>query len=103
MSDTNQPAAISTASGKPKRGKPFEPGKSGNPTGRPKIEGDVRALAQEHGPEAMMRLVGLMSDENPRVAVVACQAVLDRAYGKAPQSVEMTGDMRMQINVSFAD
>lgn len=91
-----------TAKAKP-RGKPFQPGNNANPHGRPKIEGDIRALAQQHGREAMLRLVGLMADENPRVAVVACQTVLDRAYGKAPQSIDLSGDVKFDIEVRFVD
>jgi len=53
------------------------------------VEGDIRALAQEAGPRAIKRLIALMDDDSPRIAVIACQAVLDRAYGKPGQSSEL--------------
>lgn len=71
----------------------FQKGRSGNPHGRPKVEGEVRTLAQKHGRAALERLVELMNSENERVAVVACQTILDRAYGKAPQSLHVDGEL----------
>jgi hypothetical protein len=73
-------------------GRPFEKGRSGNPGGRPKLEGEIRKLAQKHGPNALKRLVELMKSSNERVAVAAAQAVLDRAYGKPPQGLHIEGD-----------
>jgi hypothetical protein len=67
----------------------FQAGKSGNPHGRPKAEGKVRKFAQARGMDAIRTLVGLMKSENERVAVIAAQAVLDRGFGKAPQSFEL--------------
>jgi hypothetical protein len=73
-------------------GRRFQKGQSGNPGGRPKVECEIRALAQKHGPKALDRLVALMASENERVAVVAAQAILDRAYGKPPQALHFAGD-----------
>ncbi len=62
---------------------PWPKGVSGNPRGRPRkaVVHDVRALARQHAPEALQILVTLMHHEDPRVAVRAAEAVLDRAYG----------------------
>jgi hypothetical protein len=70
-------------------GRPFPKGQSGNPGGRPKAEGEIRELAQKHGPEALQRLVDLMGSANERVAVAAAQAVLDRAYGRPVQGLQL--------------
>ena len=70
----------------------FEKGKSGNPGGRPKEVAEVRRLAKEHGLAAIERLAELMSSDNERTAVAACEAILNRGYGRPPQSVSLTGD-----------
>ena len=71
---------------------PFEKGKSGNPGGRPKEVAEVRELAQKHGPAAIQRLVTLMSSDNERTAVAACEAILNRGYGRPAQSVTVAGE-----------
>ncbi len=71
----------------------FQKGRSGNPHGRPKAEGEIRDLGQTHGRADLERLVELMKSENERVAVIAAQAVLDRAYGKPPQSLQVDGEI----------
>jgi hypothetical protein len=66
-------------------------GQSGNPSGRPKEDADVaeaKRLARVHGPTAIARLAELAKSEDERVSVSACQAILDRAYGKPTQTVE---------------
>ena len=60
----------------------WKPGQSGNPGGRPKVAAEVRDLARQHGHEAIQRLVGLMHSSNEGVAVRACEALLDRGYGR---------------------
>lgn len=69
----------------------FQPGKSGNPGGRPKEAPEVKALAREYGHEAIEKLVELMRCDDRRVAAAACQALLDRGFGKPAQSMELTG------------
>jgi HEAT repeat protein len=64
---------------------------SGNPRGRPRIGIDVRALARKHGPEAFQTLVTLMRGDDARVAVRAAEAILDRAYGRPVQAMELLG------------
>jgi len=60
----------------------FQKGKSGNPGGRPVITSEVRELARSSARKALERIVKLMDDKNPRIALAAANAVLDRAYGK---------------------
>lgn len=72
---------------------PFEKGKSGNPGGRPKENAEIKALAREYGPRAVERLAELMDGDDPRVAVAASQALLDRGYGKPAQVIAGDDDM----------
>ncbi len=71
---------------------PFEKGKSGNPGGRPKEVAEVRELAKKHGPAEIRRLAKLMASENERTAVAACEAVLNRGYGRPAQSLTLAGE-----------
>jgi hypothetical protein len=41
------------------RGRPFPKGRSGNPGGRPRVAGELRALARRHAPEAIEELARL--------------------------------------------
>jgi hypothetical protein len=68
----------------------FKPGQTGNPGGRPRVVWEVRALAQQHAPAAIQRLVTLMTSEDERVSVAAAQALLDRALGRPEQAVAVT-------------
>ncbi len=64
------------------------PGLSGNPSGRPKIVGEVQALARKHAPAAFARVVALTESEDERVALSAAQEVLNRAWGKPVMQVQ---------------
>lgn len=66
----------------------FQPGQSGNASGnRGTAYGDVVRTARKYAPEAIDRLVELMRSDDERVAFVAAQAILDRAYGKARDQI----------------
>ena len=71
----------------------FQKGKSGNPGGRPKVLGDVQALARQYTPDAVETLASIMLDRDaaPAARVAAANAILDRGYGKAPQHI--TGEI----------
>lgn len=69
----------------------FKPGQSGNPSGRPKIPGDVVELARTHTREAISTLAAIMSNaEAPPASKIAAAAVLlDRGWGKPSQTVDL--------------
>ena len=60
----------------------WKPGQSGNPSGQTAEYGDVIRLAQSLSLRAIERLAELMESEDERVAAVACNEILDRAFGK---------------------
>jgi hypothetical protein len=60
----------------------WKPGQSGNPSGLNGQYGEAISLARQAAPDAVRRLVQLMGSDDERVAVVACNAILDRALGK---------------------
>lgn len=71
----------------------FEKGKSGNPGGRPKEDAEVKRLAREHTVEAINKLVEHMRSDNAKASVSACNAILDRGYGKPSQAVDHSGQV----------
>jgi hypothetical protein len=74
------------------RGRPFQPGVSGNPGGRPKSLGTLRALASSHAAEAIAELARLaMHARSETARIAAIRELLDRAYGKPAQFLA-TGD-----------
>jgi hypothetical protein len=84
-----------------RRSTSFKSGVSGNPGGRPKrpqtIEArriiiDVKALARECAPQAISTLEAIMLDPKapPAARIGAATAILDRAYGRPGQAVEVT-------------
>lgn len=79
---------------------PWEKGQSGNPDGRKREVTHVRELARVHTEEAIRTLAEIMADpsENSKARVAACQALLDRGWGKAP------ADIRLEVygNISVA-
>jgi len=84
-------------------GKSFEKGKSGNPRGRPKEYADLKVLARKHTKEAVERLVFWMKSSDPQASVRAANALLDRGYGKAPQSFTGEGgegDASLKLTIS---
>ena len=66
---------------------PFQPGVSGNPSGRPKENNEVKALARANAPQAMQTLIDIMTNGEQKLALQAANAVLDRAYGKPVQAI----------------
>ena len=84
------------------RGRPFQPGESGNPGGRPRVAVEAQELARQHGPEAIARLITLMRSDNDPVALRAAEAILDRAYGRPPQAVTVQEERPLQIIICDA-
>lgn len=69
--------------------RPWKPGQSGNPGGRPKIPQDVKEMARGLSPKAIETLGEIMQDKGapPAARVSAASTILDRGYGKAPQHI----------------
>jgi hypothetical protein len=75
------------------RGRPFQPGVSGNPGGRPKTLGTLRALARTHAAEAIAELARLAIHARSETArIAAIRELLDRAYGKPTQFLAADND-----------
>jgi|HubBroStandDraft_6_1064221.scaffolds.fasta_scaffold140546_4 hypothetical protein len=71
----------------------WKKGQSGNPSGHTAEYGEVLALARFLAPRAIERLGELMESEDERVAAVACNAILDRAFGKPREQTSETSSL----------
>ena len=64
--------------------------KKGTPN---KVTKDAKILANGYGKEAIQILVDIMRNgRSEQVKVSAAREVLDRAYGKAPQAIQLSGE-----------
>ena len=82
-------------------GKPFVKGQSGNPSGRPKGNPEVKEILKAASVDAAKRLVELSQSNNEKIALPATVEILNRTEGKPRESVSMNVngglDVRAQI------
>ncbi len=81
-------------------GKPFAPGRSGNPGGRPRAVLDVQQLARERTAEAIAALVAALS--SPKERVPAAIALLNRGWGLPKVTVEADATSPMLLHLAAA-
>lgn|GEM_PF-1294816 len=79
--------------------RPWKPGQSGNPKGRPKKLVDIAALASEHGPKCVAVVVELLDDPDSRIRLAAAVALLERGFGKPVQP--LAGDPDNPLSVRY--
>jgi len=78
----------------------FQPGQSGNPSGRPKRDfaAEIAQAVFERNPDAVY---GAMLRALKRGSAGAFAVLAERGYGKSPQAVEMSGGLTNTIKVEF--
>jgi hypothetical protein len=80
----------------------FQPGQSGNPSGRPKENAELKAAAREHTQAALAVLVEALADEDTKTRIVAANSLLDRGYGKPTQAIAGDPDgPAMQLEIGW--
>ena len=74
-------------------GRPFKPGKSGNPKGRPKLPEGLKEAFRAECQGSLDLLVDIrdQKDAKNQDRIKAAIAILDRGLGKPAQAVELTG------------
>jgi hypothetical protein len=75
------------------RGRPFRPGVSGNPGGRPKAPAGVletfRAHFEKDGEEVIAGIFKIATAKQGSLALRAAELILDRLLGRPRQAIEM--------------
>lgn len=86
-------------------GRPFKPGQSGNPSGRPKMSDDVREMLKAATPKAVKLLVSVMDDDGQKAALRmdAAKTIIERVYGKPLQPIDSTISGGLDVGLSDAD
>jgi hypothetical protein len=74
------------------RGRPFLPGVSANPGGRPRELREIRQLARERCVEALTVLVHLMRNGSQKIRLGAAAELLNRGYGKPDVAIALVAD-----------
>jgi hypothetical protein len=85
-------AEVSLRTGQQQRGPmKFRKGKSGNPGGRPKVLGELQELARHHAPAVIAELARLaLKAKSETARIAAGRELLDRGFGRARQSLEVS-------------
>ncbi len=82
----------------------WKKGQSGNPGGRPKEVGEVKALARQHTKEALETLAKMMKNGTPdRTRVAAAEALLNRGWGSPTQAIDhgFAGDQDFKFTINI--
>lgn len=83
----------------------FEPGKSGNPGGRPKMTPEQRKRWQALAEACLDKLEEMANDpETPKQLIIKItELAADRGWGKAAQSVALEGKDGEDLFKAFSD
>lgn len=64
---------------------------------------EIRALAQRHGLEAIEALANALRSKDPKISIMAANALLDRGYGKPAQTIGSDPEQPLTHNVTVLD
>lgn len=81
----------------------FKPGQSGNPNGRAKIPEEFKELAKKHSIAALKKTIEIMTsaEASHKDQLTASNMIMDRAWGKAMQGMELSGPDGNAITITL--
>jgi hypothetical protein len=79
----------------------FQPGRSGNPGGRPRKIAAVQALARQHTVKAIKQLVDCIGDAKASRSErnKASEILLNRGWGAPTQPVDLNGKVGVTVRI----
>lgn len=80
----------------------FVPGKSGNPAGRPKMPPELLQQIKDACPAAIEKIIKIANGKDPDLALKACEVLLNRAWGKPAQAVDLDANVKGGFTVVFS-
>lgn len=84
---------------------PFEPGQSGNPSGRSKKSNKAAGMAREHTEAAIKVYIESLKSADEKIRLDAATKILERGWGKPQEYVEVSGDeenpLRQKITIEL--
>lgn len=81
----------------------FVKGQSGNPSGRPKVPEEFRELVRKATIPALQTVISIANDTKAKTAdrIRAAEIIIERAYGKATQPIDLEMGGAEPIKVIF--
>jgi hypothetical protein len=78
-------------------------GSTANAGGRPKLPDDVKEAYKAMHPRALARLSELIDSKNEKVALRACELIVERVEGKVSQPIAHSGSVSFNVIDPFAE
>lgn len=85
------------------RGKPFQPGQSGNPGGRPKVPEEVKEALRASTLPAVNTLISLMNDEGTadKDRIKCAEVILNKTLGKNYQLNDTIDTQKQEAETAY--